>query len=77
MALIPALRKQRQEELCEFKASLTHTASSRAATAIESDPTSKTFFKVIKLLFKEVLPKLGMAMHGPTTWKTKAGRSEG
>lgn len=43
-ALVLALRKQRWEEVCEFKASLTHTASSRTATAIESDPISKNVF---------------------------------
>ena len=34
MPLIPALLKQRQETLCEFKASLVYRASSRLARAV-------------------------------------------
>lgn len=32
--LIPACRKQRQAEFCEFETSLAHRASSRAARAV-------------------------------------------
>ena len=34
MPLIPALRKQRQADLCEFEASLVYIASSRTARDI-------------------------------------------
>ena len=34
MSLILALRRQRQEDLCEFKASLMYRASSKTAKAI-------------------------------------------
>ena len=35
MPLIPALRRQRQVDLCEFEASLIYKESSRTAWAIE------------------------------------------
>jgi hypothetical protein len=39
--LIPALGRQRQEDLCEFKANLVYRASSRTARAIQRNPVSK------------------------------------
>ena len=33
--MIPALRKQRQADICEFEASLVYTVSSRPARATE------------------------------------------
>ena len=42
MPLISALRRQRQEDLCEFKASLVYTMSSRTARATERDSFKKT-----------------------------------
>jgi len=39
--LIPALRRQRQVELCEFEASLLYKASSRTARATQTDPVLK------------------------------------
>ena len=40
--LIPALRRQRQADLCEFKASLVYRASSRTGSkAIQRNPVSK------------------------------------
>ena len=41
MSLIPALGRQRQEELCEFKASLVYKGSSRMARATQRNPVSK------------------------------------
>ena len=38
--LIPALRRQRQVDLWEFKGSLVYIESSRAAKAIQWDPVS-------------------------------------
>jgi hypothetical protein len=38
MSLIPALRKQRQVDLCEFKASLVYRASFRTARATQKKP---------------------------------------
>jgi hypothetical protein len=38
MPLIPALRRQRQADLCEFKASLVYIASSRIAGATWLQP---------------------------------------
>ena len=42
MTLIPALRRQRQAHLCEFKASLLYRASTRTARATLRNPVSKT-----------------------------------
>ena len=36
MALIPALGRQRQADLCEFEASLVHRASSRTARTVNT-----------------------------------------
>jgi hypothetical protein len=47
MPLIPALRRQRQVDLCEFEASLVYTASSRTArvtqrnSVLEKNKTQK------------------------------------
>ena len=42
MPLIPALGRQRQEDLCEFEASLVYKASSRTArTVTQRNPVSK------------------------------------
>ena len=42
MPLIPALGRQRQVDLCEFKASLVYRASSRTARAVtQRNPVSK------------------------------------
>jgi hypothetical protein len=38
MPLIPALRRQGQEDLCEFKASLVYRASTRTAGATQRTP---------------------------------------
>jgi hypothetical protein len=37
----PALRKQRQTDLCEFKASLVYTGSSKAGCYIQRNPILK------------------------------------
>ena len=40
--MIPALRKQRQEDLCEFEASLVYRVSSMTARAVtQRNPVSK------------------------------------
>ena len=39
--LVQALRSQKQEELCEYKASLIYIASSSLATATEGHPISQ------------------------------------
>ena len=39
--MIPALRRQRQAYLCEFKASLVYTACSRIARATQRNPVLK------------------------------------
>ena len=42
MPLIPVLRRQRQADLCVFKASLVHRTSSRIdSKAIQRNPVSK------------------------------------
>ena len=41
MPLIPALRRLKQVDLCEFKASLVYRVSSRTARAIQRNPVSK------------------------------------
>ena len=46
MPLIPALRRQRQADLCEFEASLVYIASSRTARATLKHPVSKQTKKV-------------------------------
>jgi hypothetical protein len=40
--LIPVLRRQRQMDVCEFKASLVYRVSSRIARAIQRNPILKT-----------------------------------
>jgi hypothetical protein len=40
-AFISALRRQTQEDLCEFKASLVYRVSSRTAKATQRNPVSK------------------------------------
>jgi hypothetical protein len=37
----PALGRQRQADLCEFKASFVYIVSSRTARAVQRDPVSK------------------------------------
>jgi hypothetical protein len=39
--LIPALRRQRQVDLSEFKANLVYRASSKTAKATQRNPASK------------------------------------
>jgi hypothetical protein len=41
LPLIPTLGRQRQEALCEFKASLVYKSSSRIARATQRNPVSK------------------------------------
>jgi hypothetical protein len=41
MPLIPALWKQRQEDLCEFKTSLVYRVNSRTDRATQRNPVSK------------------------------------
>ena len=43
MPLIPALRRQRQVDLCEFEASLVYRVSSRTARATQRNPVKKVF----------------------------------
>jgi hypothetical protein len=40
MPLIPALRRQRQEDLCEFQASLVYRDNSRTARITQRNPVS-------------------------------------
>ena len=42
MPLIPVLGRQRQAELCEFKAILVYRSSSRTAKAAQRNPVSKS-----------------------------------
>jgi hypothetical protein len=42
MPLLPALERQRQEDLCEFKASLVSIATSKTARGTQRDLVSKT-----------------------------------
>ena len=42
MPLIPALRRQRQVDFCEFEAILVHRVSSRTARAIQRNTVSKS-----------------------------------
>ena len=39
--MMPALRRQRQADLCEFKASLGYRASSRTVRATQRNPVMK------------------------------------
>jgi hypothetical protein len=40
MPLIPALKRQRQVKLCEFKANLIYSSSSRTVKDIQRNPVS-------------------------------------
>jgi hypothetical protein len=41
MPLVPAFKRQRQADLCAFKASLVYRVSSRTARATQRNPVSK------------------------------------
>ena len=43
MLLIPALKRQREVDLCEFKTSLVYRENSRTAGATQIKPVSKEF----------------------------------
>ena len=67
-SLIPALRRQRQVDLCELEASLVYRVSSRTARAIQRNPVlkKKTKQNKTKMNFglgygsasEEVLPRI-------------------
>ena len=46
MPLVPALGRQRQVGLCEFKAIMVYRASSRTARATQRNPVSKNLKKL-------------------------------
>jgi hypothetical protein len=48
MPFIPGLRRQRQTDLCEYKASLVYRASSRTSKATQRNPVSKPNTKELK-----------------------------
>ena len=51
--LIPALKRHRQVNLCEFKDSLVYRGSSRTTRATQRNPVSKKeIYKVDKMVFK-------------------------
>ena len=52
MPLIPALRRQRHADLCEFEVNLVYRASSRTANATERTPVSTIQKEVADILFK-------------------------
>jgi hypothetical protein len=49
---VPALRKQRQADLCEFEASLVYRVSSRTAKVTQRNPVSKQTNKQKEKKFK-------------------------
>jgi hypothetical protein len=54
MLLIPALKRQREVDLCEFKTSLVYRENSRTAGATQINPVSKEFewsFDLISEIF--------------------------
>jgi hypothetical protein len=59
MPLIPALRRQRWMDLCEFGASLGYRVSSRVAKATQRNPVLKNKTKTNKTTIW-----LGMVAHG-------------
>jgi hypothetical protein len=54
--LIPALRRQRQEDLCECEDSLVYRVSSRTANATQRNPLFKTTNKKLSLDFESFKP---------------------
>ena len=60
---LKALRRQRQADLCEFKASLVYRASFRTARATQGNPTetgSKEFQTGTECVVKDDLEPLGV-----------------
>jgi hypothetical protein len=53
MPLIPALRRKKQADLREFKASLIYRASSRTAKATLKNPVSKTKIIIIIIIITQ------------------------
>jgi hypothetical protein len=49
LPIIPALKRQRQVDLCEFKTSLVYRASSRTARVTQRNPVSKNKNPNLKL----------------------------
>ena len=80
MPLIPALRTQRQEDLCEFEVSLVCRVSSRTARAIaQRNPVSKKQKKQTKKLTEkkkltEELKSLNRGQTGSTHLYPGSGR---
>ena len=66
MPLILALGRQRQVDLCEFKASLVYRVSSRTAGATGRPCLEKT---------KKKRPGVVAHAFNPSTWEAEAGRS--
>ena len=64
--LIPALRRQRLADLCEFKASLVYKVSSRSASTTQKNPVSK---KLRKKSQKQI--KIYSSGEVGKTWKNK------
>ena len=52
--LIPALGRQRQADLCEFKPTLVYEVSSRRARATQRNPVSKMAMKSLSYLFEAI-----------------------
>ena len=61
MPLIPAFRKQKQEDLCEFKASLVYRVSSRTAKATQRTINQITIppKKIIKIKIPDTKRPVG------------------
>ena len=57
--LIPALLGQRQEELCEFKASLVYRVSSRTARLTQRNPIKLSWSKTLAVKSKRLSSILG------------------
>ena len=62
----PSIRRQRQVDLCEFRASLVYILSSRIARAISRDPVSKhkkTETKTKGLYYRPESPCLALELY--------------
>ena len=63
--LIPALSRQRQADLCEFKARLVYRVSSRTAKDIQRDPVLKPNPpKKTQFTIRETIPLIGNRLNG-------------
>jgi hypothetical protein len=76
MPFISASRKQRQEHLCEFEASLVYRVSSRTARATQRNPVLKTMMVMMKTTPRTIInKKLLKVLSTVTVWVERGSQN--